>query len=229
MNKEGYKDISEIIKKGTYGLNTDELENLANEVGALVLDVRSATEFAKGHIPQFIFIVIDGSFALWVGALIGDVKQPIVLVTPKGREEEAITCLSCVGFDHTLGYLKGGFETWKNLGKEYDTVNQISSANLKSVINNDISIFDVRKASEYLSERIPVAKNTPLDNLNNHLGVFPTEGNFYIHCAGGYRGMITASILKSRGVYNFTDIQRGFTAIKNANINTTDYVCPSTL
>ena len=229
MNKEGYEDIADVIEQGTHELTPDELELLANETGALVLDVRSQEEFAKGHIPQSIFIGIDGSFAPWVGALIGDVKQPIVLVIPDGREEETITRLSRVGFDNTLGYLKGGFKAWLNSGKEYDTVNQVIPAYLNATITDKSPIYDVRKPSEFISERLPQAVNTPLDDINNHLKDFPTKGNFFIHCAGGYRSMIAASILKSRGIHNFIDITGGFAAIKENGIKTTDYVCPSTI
>ncbi|MDO6801638.1 MBL fold metallo-hydrolase [Wenyingzhuangia sp. 1_MG-2023] len=229
MNKEGYEDISEVIAQGTHELTPQELENLANETGALVLDVRTQEEFATGHIPQSIFIGIDGGFAPWVGALIGDVEQPIVLVIPEGREEETITRLSRVGFDHTLGYLKGGFESWIQAGKEYDTVQQILATDLEDVLTDNLPIFDVRKHTEFLSERIPQAKNTPLDVLNSHLEDFPEKENFYIHCAGGYRSMIAASILKSRGIHNFVDIMGGFAAIKESDISTTAYVCPSTL
>lgn len=229
MNKEGYEDVSDVIEQGTHELHPDELELLANETGALVLDVRSQGEFAKGHIPQSIFIGIDGSFAPWVGALIGDVKQPIVLVIPEGREEETITRLSRVGFDNTLGYLKGGFESWKKAGKEYDTVSQIETEDLKNKISDNTNVFDVRKPSEYISERIPNAENTPLDDLNNYLNDYPDQEKFYIHCAGGYRSMIAASILKSRGIHNFVDVVGGFAAVKESGMEVTDYVCPSTI
>ncbi|WP_139956837.1 MBL fold metallo-hydrolase [Flavicella sediminum] len=228
MNKQGYKDISEVIQSGTHALNADDFEKTANDSEALILDVRSQEEFAKGHIPNSIFIGIDGGFAPWVGALIGDTLQPILLIIPKGREEETITRMARVGFDNTLGYLEGGFETWKNASKEYDTVNSISAAALKDTIE-DALIYDVRKNSEFLSERIPSAVNTPLSAINDHLKDFPKEERFYIHCAGGYRSMIAASILKSRGIHNFTDISGGFAAIKESDIATTNYVCPSTL
>ncbi|NJB82554.1 MBL fold metallo-hydrolase [Wenyingzhuangia aestuarii] len=229
MNKEGYEDIAEVIAHGTHELSADELEHLANEAGALVLDVRSQDDFAKGHIPQSIFIGIDGSFAPWVGALIGDVKQPIVLVIPEGREEETITRLSRVGFDNTLGYLKGGFDAWVKSGREYDVVRQITADALETIITEATPVFDVRKNSEFLSERMVIAKNTPLDDLNNHLDKFPSTSNFYIHCGGGYRSVIAASILKSRGIHNFVDVIGGFAKIKESKLKTTDYVCPSTL
>lgn len=228
MNKEGYEDIAQIIEQGTHELSADELEQLANEAGALVLDVRSPTDFAKGHIPQSISIGIDGGFAPWVGALIGDVKQPMVLVIPEGKEEETITRLSRVGFDNTLGYLKGGFDVWKQANKEYDTVNQITVDRLKSKLE-DADVYDVRKESEFISERIPHAKNTPLSFINSYLSDYPKDKIFYLHCAGGYRSMIAASILKSRGIHNFVDIIGGFTAVKKSDINTTEFVCPSTI
>ncbi|WP_010135139.1 MBL fold metallo-hydrolase [Ochrovirga pacifica] len=228
MNKEGYADIGEVIAKGTHELTPDELERLANEAGALVLDVRTAKDFAQGHIPKSIFIGLDGGFAPWVGALIGDVQQPLVLIIPEGKEEETVTRLSRVGFDNTLGYLKGGFETWKKAGKEYDVVSQITAKHLENDVQKAI-FFDVRKESEFLSERLPSAVNTPLDSINNHLEKFPSKGKFYVHCAGGYRSMIAASILKSRGIHNFVDVEGGFKSIKEQGIKTTDYVCPSTL
>lgn len=228
MNKHGYKNISEVIASGTHALNPEAFEKTANDSEALLLDVRSSEEFAKGHIPNSIFIGLDGGFAPWVGALIGDTLLPILLITPKGKEEETITRMARVGFDNTIGYLEGGFSAWKKATKEYDTVNSITPIKLRENIENAI-LFDVRKNSEYLSERVTTATNTPLSNINEHLNDFPKEAHFYIHCAGGYRSMIAASILKSRGLHNFTDISGGFAAIKESNIPTTDFVCPTTL
>ena len=229
MNKEGYEDIDEVLERGTQQLSPDAFEAAANETGAIVLDVRHQNDFAKGHIPRSIFIGIDGGFAPWVGALIGDVKQPILLVTPEGREEEVVTRLSRVGFDNTLGYLKGGFEAWKNATKEYDTVSSVNASTLKEALEDNVPVFDVRKPGEYTSEHIASAHSTPLDFLNEHLAEFPSEENFYIHCAGGYRSMIAASILKSRGIHNLIDVAGGMKAIKEADIPVTDYICPSTL
>lgn len=231
MNKEGYEDIQEVINRGTHALSPEEFEVAANETDALVLDVRHQSDFAMGHIPRSIFIGIDGGFAPWVGALIGDVQQNILLVTPDGREEETITRLSRVGFDHTIGYLKGGFEAWKKAAKEYDTVSSIPASQFKSELeaNDDSAVFDVRKPGEYSSEHVKDAHTTPLDFLNNHLADFPDDKSFYLHCAGGYRSMIAASILKSRGIHNLTDVQGGFAAIKEAGIPVTNYVCPSTI
>ena len=230
MNKEGYEDIEEVLERGTRPLSPKAFEAAANETGAIVLDVRHQDDFAKGHVPRSIFIGLNGDFAPWVGALIADVKQPILLVAPKGSEEQAVTRLSRVGFDNTLGYLKGGFDSWKKASMEYDTVSQITPESLKEKLETEkVPIFDVRKESEYLSEHIVDANNTPLDFLNDHLAEFPSKTLFYVHCAGGYRSMIAASILKSRGIHNLLDISGGFEAIKEAGIPTTEYVCPSTL
>ena len=230
MNKEGYDDFKEVLERGTKNLSPKAFEAAANETGAIVLDVRHQDDFAKGHIPRSIFIGLNGGFAPWVGTLITDVKQPILLVTPKGSEEEAVTRLSRVGFDNTLGYLEGGFDAWKTEAMEYDTVGQVDAQGLKFALNTDESpVFDVRKESEYLSEHILTANNTPLSFLNDHLAEYPSNTPFYVHCAGGYRSMIACSILKSRGIHNLIDVKGGFKAIKEAGIPTTDYVCPTTL
>ncbi|NKI30900.1 MBL fold metallo-hydrolase [Croceivirga thetidis] len=230
MNKEGYDDIDEVLARGTRSLSPEAFEAAANETGAVVLDVRNQQEFAKGHIPRSIFIGINGGFAPWVGALIGDVKQAILLVAPEGREEEVVTRLSRVGFDNTLGYLEGSFKAWKGASKEYDTVSSVPAAELKKAIESTkTQVFDVRKPSEFEAEHIEDANLAPLDFLNDHLAEFPSEGDFYVHCAGGYRSMIAASILKSRGIHNLIDVQGGMKAIKEAGIPTTDYICPSTI
>ncbi|MFC4221446.1 MBL fold metallo-hydrolase [Flagellimonas marina] len=229
MNKEGYEDIDEILERGTQALSPEAFEAAANETGAVVLDVRHQDDFAEGHVPRSIFIGLDGSFAPWVGALIADVKQPILLVTPKGREEETVTRLSRVGFDGTVGYLKGGIEAWKEAGKEVDTVKSIPATELKQAMEQKAPVFDVRKETEYNTEHAENAILTPLDFLNDHLASFPDDETFYIHCAGGYRSMIAASILKSRGIHNLVDVAGGFAAMKTSGIPVTDFVCPSTL
>jgi glyoxylase-like metal-dependent hydrolase (beta-lactamase superfamily II)/rhodanese-related sulfurtransferase len=230
MNKEGYEDIESVIESGTRPLSPEAFEIAANETGAIILDVRHQDDFAKGHIPQSTFIGIDGGFAPWVGAMIGNVDQAILIVTPEGREEETVTRLARVGFDNTLGYLKGGMNSWKKAAKTIDTVKGIEVANFKSLAEKEqLNIFDVRKPGEYLSEHLIDANNIPLDFLNNHMSEFPTEGHFYLHCAGGYRSMIAASILKSRGIHNLIDVRGGFAAIKKVQMKLSDYVCPSTL
>lgn len=230
MNKEGYEDIDTVLARGTKGLSPDAFETVANETGAVVLDVRHQNDFVKGHIPRAIFIGIDGSFAPWVGALIADVKQPILLIAPEGRVEETITRLSRVGFDQTLGFLEGGFEAWRTAKKSIDTISSIPAEEAKdSIENKKIPVFDVRKESEYTAEHVTNANLTPLDFLNNHMSEFPNEAPFYLHCAGGYRSVIAASILKSRGIHNIIDIAGGFGALKKAGVTVTNYVCPSTL
>lgn len=230
MNKEGYEDIDLVLKRGTKELSPDAFGTVANETDVIVLDVRHQDDFVKGHIPRSIFIGLDESFAPWVGDLIADVKQPILLVTPKGREEEAVTRLSRVGFDNTLGYLKGGFESWKNADKEYDTITSITAETFKDILKDKKAlVFDVRKKSEYLSEKILDANNTPLSFINDYLSEFPSEENFYLHCASGYRSVIASSILKSRGIHNLIDIKGGFKAIKEVGIPLSKYVCLSTL
>jgi glyoxylase-like metal-dependent hydrolase (beta-lactamase superfamily II)/rhodanese-related sulfurtransferase len=228
LNKEGYENVEDIISDAiAYDAETFEL--VANKIDTVILDVRHQDDYSKGHIPQSIFIGIDGDFAPWVGALIPDIKQPILLVTPLGREEESITRLARVGYDNTLGYLKGGFDTWKNAGNEYDTVNWVTADTLEELIEENIPIFDVRKEGEFTSEHIEGAHSTPLDFINEHIAEFPKEDEFYVHCAGGYRSVIAASILKARGYHNIINVLGGFASIKKTAIKTTNYVCPSTL
>ena len=230
MNKSGYDDIDNVLSRGLNALEPESFELLANEAGAVILDVRHQDEFVKGHVPQSVFIGLDGGFAPWVGALIGDVNQPLLIIAPRGREEETITRLSRVGFDQTLGYLKGGFDSWKKSGKEYDMISGVSAKNLEKLIKEEkVAVFDVRKENEFISEHITTAQNTPLDFLNDYLGHFPESGPFYIHCAGGYRSVIAASILKKRGIHNLIDVRGGFKAIKETKIEVTDYVCPTTI
>ena len=229
LNKEGYKNVDDVIKNSAKPLSVNDFEIIANETGAVILDVRHQTEFVKGFIPQSIFIGIDGGFAPWVGALIKDIKQPILLVAPQGKEEDTITRLSRVGFDNVLGYLDGSFESWKNSDKEIDTLTSVSADILEQKIKENNPVFDVRKPGEYASEHIKVAESTPLDFLNDHISEFPKKENFYVHCAGGYRSVIAASILKARGFHNVIDVAGGYAAIRNTTIERTDAVCPSTL
>jgi glyoxylase-like metal-dependent hydrolase (beta-lactamase superfamily II)/rhodanese-related sulfurtransferase len=228
MNKEGYENVENIIKEAK-PFDPKTFELIANETEALILDVRHQDEFAKGHIPKSIFIGIDGGFAPWVGALILDNKQPILLVTPEGRENETIMRLARVGYDNTVGYLKGGFDSWINAGFEYDTILSVSAETLEKKIEEKAIVFDVRKPGEYAAEHVLDVPSAPLDFLNEHLAEFPKEAPFYLHCAGGYRSMIAASILKARGFHNVIDVYGGFDAIKKTGIKTTNYVCPSTL
>ncbi len=228
MNKQGYSSIDEVLQRGTRALSVQEFELIANESEAIVLDVRKEKDFVAEHIPNSIFIGIDGGFAPWAGALIKDVKQNIILVCPEGREEETVTRLSRVGFDHTLGYLKGGIDAWKAAGKETDSIRSISAEEFKNEVTaNKLPIFDVRKPGEFETEHLEAAHSTPLDFINEHLAEFPNNEDFYVHCAGGYRSVIAASILKSRGIHNLVDVAGGFGAIKKTGMETTDFACQS--
>ena len=198
----------------------------------MILDTRDAQSFAKGFVPNSINIGIDGSFAPWVGSMIPDIKQEILLVTEPGRETEVITRLARVGYDFTIGYLEGGIESWKKAGKETDTIQSISADTLaaKQQENPSIAIVDVRKASEYGSEHILNAQNAPLDFINESMATIDKDKTYFVHCAGGYRSMIFISILKARGFEHLIDVKGGFKAIKDSGkFKISDYVCPSTL
>lgn len=228
MNKQGYDSFEHVLERGQSALSADELEHIVEASDALVLDTRAPQVFAQGFIPRSINIGIDGDFAPWAGAMIVDVKQPLVLVTEPGREEEVITRLSRVGFDNVLGYLDGGFETWQASGKEVDHVERISAEELAGRFPlTDSIIVDVRKESEYAAEHVEEAYSRPLAYINDWIQDLPRDKHFYLHCAGGYRSMIAASILQARGYRNFTDVEGGFGAIAQTSIPKTDYVCQS--
>ncbi|WBX73451.1 rhodanese-like domain-containing protein [Tenacibaculum pacificus] len=229
MNKEGYKSIDDVIKNGAISLSIADFEKTANDTGAIILDVRHQLDFVKGFIPQSIFIGLGGTFAPWVGTLIKDVTQPILLITPIGEEETAITRLSRVGFDNVLGYLEGGFDTWKTSGKEIDTLESVTADDLEDVIKQKAKVFDVRKPGEYSKEHVIDVPSTPLDFLNDHIDEFPKTEDFYLYCGGGYRSVIASSILKARGYHNVIDVAGGFAAIRKTTIAKTVAVCPSTL
>ncbi len=219
MNRDGYANVSDVIAQGSRSLSPAAFEAAANETYAVILDTRKETIFVKGFIPQSIFIGIDGGFAPWVGSLIKDVKQPILLVADEDRIEEIITRLSRVGFDNTIGYLKGGFEAWVAENREIDSIHSINASDFeKEVTENRLPVFDVRKEGEFSSGHIDKANHVCLSGINEHLAEFPKDKNFYVHCAGGYRSVIAASILKMRGYHNFTDIAGGFGAIKTTNL-----------
>ncbi|MAS70850.1 MAG: MBL fold metallo-hydrolase [Zunongwangia sp.] len=229
LNIGGYKSFDKIMKQAAKALTPDEFELLANEEGALVLDTREADKYAKSHVPNSINIGLQGSFAPWVGEMIPDLETPILLITEVGKEEEAITRLSRVGYDNTQGYLADGMKSWEAAGKEVDTINRITAEELEQKMNQDIVIIDVRKKSEFDSEHIEGVVNVPLNQINQHLEKFPKEQEFVLHCAGGYRSMIAASILQQRGWSQLTDVIGGFKSIKETTIPVTAYVCPSTL
>lgn len=230
MNKSGYESIDKVMETGTVPLDVETFEAMANHEGALVLDTRHQSEFVTGHIPNSIFIGIDGSFAPWVGALITDLKQPIVFLADEGREEEVVTRLSRVGYDNTLGYLKGGFDAWKNAGKETDTLESISPQEFENRMNQgELDVLDVRKPGEYQAEHVDQSVTFPLDFINSHMNEVGADRKYYVYCAGGYRSVIASSILKSRGIHDLVNVEQGFKGISQTGIKTTDYVCPSTL
>lgn len=228
MNKQGYDSFNEVLEHGMNALSVSEFESKADEIGALILDTRKNSDFAKGFIPQSINIGIDGDFAPWVGALIANVKQPILLITELGREEETVTRLSRVGFDNLVGHLKGGFDAWKQSGKEIDTINRITAEEFeKQVKIRESKIIDIRKETEYAAEHVSEAYSKPLANINDWIKDLNPNEPFFMHCAGGYRSMIAASILQARGFRNFSEIEGGFNAIAKTNIPRTDFICQS--
>ncbi len=218
MNKKGYESFEEVLNNGMRELSVSEFEVAAEGTGALILDARPAKVFHQGFVPQSVNIGIDGDFAPWVGALIMDVKQPILLVAEAGKEEETLTRLSRVGFDNVLGHLKGGFNAWKNEGKEVDTVNRISGKEFATKVDvKKNMVVDVRKESEYADGHVEDAYNKPLDYINDWIKDINPSEHFYLHCTGGYRSMIAASILQARGYRNFTEVDGGLNTIAKTN------------
>jgi len=228
MNKGGIDSIDEVYEKGLIALTPQEFENMANQTGAIMLDTRDPQLFAKGFIPNSINIGLNGQFAPWVGALITDLEQPILLITDEGKEQETITRLTRVGYDKTIGYLNGGFERWTDAGKEIDTIESVSAEDFEQAVSEcNITALDVRKPGEYESEHLEFTLSRPLDFINDWTGEIDPKVTYYIHCAGGYRSMIAASILKSRGIENVVDVAGGYGAIKNTGLKRTDFACPS--
>ena len=232
MNIQGYESLDKVMARGNKALTPKEFETVANETGALVIDTRSQVAFKQAFIPNSIFIGIDGSFATWVGTLIPDLKQEILLVVDAGREEEVITRLARVGYDFALGYLDGGIEAWTKAGGEWDSLSSVTPAQLAQTIKTEaIEVLDVRKRSEYEAQHIDTAgvMNIPLASISENMNKVDSDKTYYIHCAGGYRSVIAASILKSRGFDKLIDIEEGFDGIELTAIATTAFVCPSTL
>ncbi|MBX7052306.1 MAG: MBL fold metallo-hydrolase [Flavobacteriales bacterium] len=228
MNKKGYSSFDEVLERGLKALRPDEFEAAAEATGAVVLDVRAAGEFCKGFIPKSINIGLKGDFAPWVGALIVDVQQPILLVTQEGDEQEAVTRLARVGFDHVIGYLQGGFQSWKNSGKDIDQVERITAHQFKDELKiGESKVVDVRKESEYAAEHVEEAYSRPLSDINSWFAEYTSDEPFYLHCQGGYRSMIAASILKSRGIHQFKEVEGGFKSIAEAGIPKTNFMCQS--
>ena len=232
MNRVGYDSIDDVMQRGTQALSPEEFEIAANETDALVLDVRDPQSFSEGFVPNSINIGLDGSFAPWVGAMIPDVKQQLLIIAEVGREEEAVMRLARVGYDYCLGYLKGGVDAWKASGMEVDHIDRVTADQLAEQLthNPKTKVFDVRKESEFQSEHIDGVVNTPLDFINAQMELVPKDEPVYLHCAGGYRSMIYSSILRARGWDNLIDVIGGYKAIKDSGkFKLTDFVCPSTL
>jgi len=231
MNKEGYRHFDEVLSHGSRPLSPNEFETLANETGALLLDTRDADTFATEFVPNAVNIGIDGGFAPWVGALISDVNHPILLITDEGREEEVVTRLARVGFDHAIGYLKGGIKAWKAAGKETDTIQLVSPEAVaeKIALKEPVNVLDVRKESEYAAEHLIGAENIPLDHINDYLAQLDKDKTYYVHCASGYRSMIFNSMLRARGFHKMADIKGGFKAIKESGkLPISAFACPNT-
>ncbi|WP_133757454.1 MBL fold metallo-hydrolase [Gelidibacter sediminis] len=230
MNKTGYDAFEKVMETGNVPLSPETFEAMANHEDALVLDVRTQQDFIAGHVPNSIFIGLNGQFAPWVGALITDLKQPLILVVPKGKSEEAVTRLSRVGYDNTLGYLEGGIDAWKASGKDVGTLESISAEEFATKARSEkLNILDVRKDGEYKASHLENAQHFSLDFINKQMNQIDSKKTYHVHCAGGYRSVIAASILKARGFDKLVDVAGGFGAIKKTDLPITEFVCPSTL
>lgn len=230
MNIQGYESLDTIMHRGKIALSIDDFERLSANKDILILDTRRAEDFAKGFIPNSINIGLESNFAMWVGELIDNIKQKIILITYPGKVEESIIRLSRVGYDYTIGYLDGGFDAWLNANKKTELINRMTVKELSQEIqNNRKLLIDVRKKSEFNAEHVIDAINIPLNEISKRLNEFPKEKPFVLNCAGGYRSIIAASILKQNGFSNFSDVVGGFSEIKKTSIPTTEFVCPSTL
>jgi glyoxylase-like metal-dependent hydrolase (beta-lactamase superfamily II)/rhodanese-related sulfurtransferase len=231
MNKVGYDDFDKVLSRGSVGLSPEEFEMVAEVEEALVLDTRHQSVFQEGFIPNSIFIGIKGGFAPWVGALITDIKQPILIVADEGKEQEVVTRLARVGYDNSLGFLKGGIEAWKKAGKEIDTIASVSPEVLAEELQNKMTetVLDVRRPGEFISEHLAVAKSFPLDYINNNMHKISRTETYFLHCAGGYRSVIAASILKARGFENVINVTKGWAGISQTNAQKTEFVCPTSV
>ncbi len=225
MNANGYESLDHIIEKSMTALSANDFKMKAENDDVIILDVRHEDDFVKSHIPKSIFIGINGNFAPWVGSLLGDVNQKILLIAPVGKEIETITRLSRVGFDKVLGFLDGGFISWADAKFETDKLLSVSpEAFAENMLANSI-VIDARKPSEFEAEHVENAINFPLDTINQNFENIKNHENYYLHCAGGYRSVIMASILKSRGIHDFINIEKGISGIKNTNVPLSNFVC----
>ena len=231
MNIKGYDSIDDVRERALKGLTASEFKSAADTEGVVVLDTRSAAEYASGHVPGSVNVGVEGSFASWVGTVIPDVKTSIVFIADEGQEEEVVTRLSRVGFDNVNGFLKGGINAWSKEGYPVGKVEQVDADELLALMNKgEKNVIDVRRASEYSSEHLVDVANYPLDYWKDSLASLKENERYYVHCAGGYRSMVFISLLKKEGYLNLVDVKGGFSAIKaTGKAKVTDYVCPTTL
>ena len=230
MNIKGYDSLDAVMDRAKIPLSVEAFEAVANETGALMLDTRDAEDFAKGFVPNSINIGLEGSFAQWVGEMIPDLRQKILLITYPNKQEEALTRLSRVGYDHTIGFMEGGFDSWKDSGKDFGTIDRITPQEFETAVASGTPlVFDVRRKSEFESEHVLGAHNVPLNDINQHLSQFPKDRPFVLYCAGGYRSMIACSMLKQRGWNNLKDVVEGFGGIAKTNVGRSEYICPTTM
>lgn len=231
LNKSGYGSIDDVLKKGAVALSPEVFEQIVESQGALILDTRHQQVFKDGFVPGSIFIGVDGSFAPWVGALVTDLQQPIVIIAEAGREEEVVTRLARVGYDNTLGYLEGGLDAWKAAGKEIDKIESITPDELSARILNGTAgrVVDVRKPTEFLSQHMQNSLNVPLDYINKNMNKLNRKATYSLYCRSGYRSMVASSILKARGFEQIIDVKGGWQAIEKSTLPKTDYACPTTI
>ncbi len=229
MNIQGYESLDSVLEKGVKALSPKVFDTVANEKDVVILDTRSKDDFIKGFVPNSIFIGLDGSFASWVGAMIPDLKQEILFIADKGKEEEVVTRLARVGYDNAIGYLEGGVEAWKKDGREIDTIESVDASQLEKLDEKN-NYVDVRKASEFNSEHVVGSVNAPLDYINDSMSKIAKDKKIYVGCNSGYRSLIFISILQSRGYRNLVNVLGGFKAIKeNDSIKLSKFVCPTTM
>ncbi len=228
LNIKGSEALDKVLSKANKAISMDDFEALIVKDDVLILDCRSATEYASTTIPDSIFIGLDGNFAMWVGELIPDIKQKIALICPEGKELEALIRLSRIGYDGAIGYLDVDLETWYKAGKSTISFDRITAEIFTQLYDDNYPIIDVRKKNEFNTQHIIGAINFPLNQLESSLERLP-KGPFILYCAGGYRSMIAASILRRHHIMQFVDVIGGFTAISKTEIPLTDYVCPTTL
>ncbi len=231
MNKAGYESFEDVRRRGVVALDVEAFENVVQHHKALILDTRSGRDFAGGFIPGSVFIGLDGNFAMWVGALIADLKQNIVFIADEGREEEVVMRLARVGYDMARGYLLGGIEAWQAAGRDIETLDQVTAAEFarRYQSNPDLNVLDVRKASEFTSEHLEGAANFPLDLIHGNIGQLAADRRYYLHCLSGYRSVIAASLLKKQGINDVVDVMGGYKALAQTALKRSQLRAPATM